>query len=406
MSVFDARGNAGDTPVRAMARQLFVNAVAAGEACLVLGAGANGPLAPDWESLLDTLGTQAGAWAPSTPSGRVSRDLRIPLNARRDLSWTLGQLLRASGRDLRLFHGALYGGEASSPLQWSTERASQLRAAAALTIALASGGGSVGRAGQLPPQRELHPACDVVTYNIDVFFEEILAASGYDVEGVTEGFSQIWAADPAAQVARRERTLRLGLAAQEPEVIRVFHPHGILSRVTSRGGRPVGHNLIMTSEEYAGYRFNPMSLSSLVELQTYGERRCLFYGFSLADARVRDVLQATAKTRRLLLRRGSAVAFAGGSNGGDFHVESDIVPFDASHLALFSSPSNKQDPLSQAERRLETWRGISVRALGVVPVYGDTYSSLLQFLRTCSSHLAALGFALPDDEAPTPYPER
>lgn len=366
----------------------------AGDGCLVLGSGANGRhLAPDWETLLDRMGADSRAWASPDAPGAAGRDQRVPIDARRDFAWTLGQLLRAAGRDVGLLRQRIYGGPATRPLAWNSPHTEQLRTAAAVAVAIACGPATP--AGESPPATRpvVHPVCDVVTYNIDVFLEEMLAAAGFDVEGMTATHTEPWRAEPTARTARRAWARERGLGRRDPPTIRVFHPHGMLPRV-ARPGEPAAHDLVMTSEEYASYRFDPMSLPSLVELETYGARRCLFYGFSFLDARVRDVLQATVATRRLLSRRGPPRP-----DGSDDR----LVPLDGCHAALFPAPATTSDAAAESARRLETWRALSLRQLGVVSVYGDGFPALRSFLRTCAVQLNRSGYPVPDDEATLPF---
>jgi hypothetical protein len=107
----------------------------------------------------------------------------------------------------------------------------------------------------------------LITYNYDVFVEEVLAHVKC----------------PHETIRRHERASGTHLP--------VYHPHGILHRVAEKEDW-----VILSEDDYHREFAAPHSWSNIVQLNAFSQMRCVFVGLSMIDPNIRRLLGA-AKTR-------------------------------------------------------------------------------------------------------------
>lgn len=108
---------------------------------------------------------------------------------------------------------------------------------------------------------------EVVTYNYDVFLEEVLDRIGCPNEAVS----------------------RHGRASGDR--LPVYHPHGTLNRTETDSDWA-----ILSEDDYHGEFKAPHSWSNIVQLNAFSQMRCVFVGLSLTDTNIRRLLGA-ARTK-------------------------------------------------------------------------------------------------------------
>ncbi|MFT3775929.1 MAG: SIR2 family protein [Minicystis sp.] len=108
---------------------------------------------------------------------------------------------------------------------------------------------------------------EVITYNYDVFLEELLARVNC----------------PYQTVPRHQRA--------EGDRLPVYHPHGILHRTENPNDWA-----ILSEDDYHSEFAAPHSWSNIVQLNAFSQMRCVFIGLSLTDPNIRRLLGA-ARTK-------------------------------------------------------------------------------------------------------------
>lgn len=264
------------------ALQLLGQAVVEGRFCLVIGAGASMDVgAPGWAEIVTALAEQRGLFADcAVPAGYDCRtNLSSDRAARR--AEMVRRAIIVGGPDLPWLYDVVAADAAPDHLaelvyanhlddQWTRQPAFLQSAPfwlAVLAIACA----------WRKPTAPFH----VITYNVDLLLEEAIEALGHRAITISRSREE-----RLCRVAAPPHRVRwTGRAPAEQLSVKVFHPHGFVSR----NGHPI--DPVMGAQAYDWLASSPLDIASTTQLMAFGASHCLFYGFSFRDYGVRRLLR-------------------------------------------------------------------------------------------------------------------